>query len=214
MVYQKSSDMYTLNGQLNADTWVAGAADDAAANTDHVGLANQMIARNTVASACPVALDLMIQSSVGSYRYSSDGFPYLKGRSELFFDTMKNSYLKYCDGCEFNWEKHNGVVFLRSSDYARGLGSEGSSMPVVFNAKCRFENRRQFIDGTGAASTAAGGNGLIRDVFMSGNPLMLAIFPRMYLLISPSSGLISSQNISHASAQQVLSQTQAAPMRR
>ena len=150
----------------------------------------------------------MIQSSVGSYVYSSDGHPYLKGRSELFRDTMKNSYLDYCDGCEFKWSRHNGVIFLSSADYARGLGTEGSSMPVVFNAKCRFENRREFIDGSGASCDVSGGTGVLRDGFMFGKPLLLAWFPRMSLAISPSAGLVSSQNISHASALQLLGQTQ------
>ena len=165
--------------------------------------------RNTTAAAAPIALDLMIQSSVGSYVYSSDQWPYLKGRSELFRDTMKNATLEYCDGCEFKWSRHNGVIFLSSADYARGLGSEGSSMPVVFNAKCRFENRREFVDGTGACSNLSGGSGVLRDGFLFGKPLLLAWFPRMSLAISPSAGLVSSQNISHASALQLLSSTQA-----
>ena len=176
-------------------------------STATVGLQNQAIARNTTASAAPIALDLMIQSSVGSYSYS-DSWPHQKSRSQLFRDTMKNATLDYCSGCEFIWERHNGIIFLSSSDYARGLGSEGSSMPVVFNAKCRFENRRELICGTGASADQAGGSAVIRDSFMFGKPLLLAWFPRMSLAISPSAGLVSSQNISHASALQLLSQTQ------
>jgi len=209
-VYQKSTDAYALDVTTKqASTFVMNAVGAPAADQQQcVALRNQAIARNTTASAAPVALDLMIQSSVGSYVYSSDGHPYLKGRSELFRDTMKNSYLDYCDGCEFKWSRHNGVIFLSSADYARGLGTEGSSMPVVFNAKCRFENRREFVDGSGASCDVAGGTGVLRDGFMFGKPLLLAWFPRMSLAISPSAGLVSSQNISHASALQLLGQTQ------
>ncbi len=211
-LYQKSTDMYTLAGSHNAAQWdFTGAAGvPADAQSQGSGLGNQLIARNTTASACPVACDLMIQSSIGSYRYSSEGFPYLKGRSELFRDTLKNAYLDYCDGCEFKWSKHNGMIFLASQDYARGLGSEGSSMPVVFNAKVKFVNMRQFADGTGATYLAANsrGSGVIQDIFMSGKPLLLAWFKRMSIELSPSSAGVKSQNISHASATQLLGQTQ------
>ena len=163
------------------------------------------MARNTASSAAIVALDLMIQSSIGSYSYSSEA-QYLKDRSELFADTIKNSYLDYMDGCEFKWSRHNCCVFLESSSFARGLGSEGSSLPVVFNAKCRFVNRREFIDGTGCASDGARGPGVVRDVII-GKPLFLAFFNRMSISLSPSAALVSSQNVSHASALQLLSQT-------
>jgi len=210
-LYQKSTDAYDLQVSTRAATsfGMGAAGNPPADRVDTVALQNQAIARNTTASAAPIGLDLMIQSSIGSYVYSSDNWPYLKGRSQLFRDTMKNSYLDYCSGCEFIWERHNGVIFLNSADYARGLGSEGSSMPVVFNAKCRFENRREFISGGGASCDQAGGPAALRDGFMFGKPLLLAWFPRMSLALSPSAGLVSSQNISHASALQLLSQTQA-----
>ena len=210
-LFQKSTDAYDLAVTTRGINEANAAAVIAGDRADSALLQNQAVARNTTSSAAPVGLDLMIQSSVGSYRYSSDQWPYMRGRSELFKDTLKNSYLDYCNGCEFNWERHNGVIFLASSDFARGLGSEGSSMPVVFNAKVRFENRREFIDGTGAASDRAGGTPVLRDSFMIGKPLLLAWFPRMSLAISPSAGLVSSQNISHASALQLLSQTNGAP---
>jgi len=205
-VYQKSTDAYThAVTTKQAQTFAMAQGVPAASLASTVALQNQAIARNTTASAAPVALDLMIQSSVGSYTYSSQ-WPYLKTRSELFRDTMKNATLEYCDGCEFKWSRHSGVIFLASQDFARGIGSEGSSMPVVFNAKCRFENRREFVDGSGACSDRAGGSGLLRDSFLFGKPLLLAWFPRMSVIMTPSSGLVTSQNISHASAMQLLGQ--------
>ena len=208
VLLQKSTDAYThdnFNRQGTGEGYTAQAAI-AADRTDTSAFENQFLARNTASSASVVALDLMIQSSVGSYTYSNEA-QYLKGRSELFKDTLKNSYLDYMQGCEFNWDKHNAVVFLESSSFARGLGSEGSSMPVVFQVKARFENHREFIDGTGAASSRARGPAVVKDA-LYGTPLLLAFFPRMSLALSPSAGLVSSQNISHASALQLLSQTQ------
>jgi hypothetical protein len=149
----------------------------------------------------------MIQSSVGSYIFSG-GYPYLKSRSELFRDTMKNGTLEYMDGCEFKWEKHNPLLFLSISDFARGIGSDGASMPISVNCKVRFENHREFVDGTGATADGSGGPCVLRDNFMFGTPLLLAWFPRMSLALSPSASLVSSQNVSHSSALQLLSQTQ------
>ena len=210
-VYQKSTDMYCNSGARTASTWAMGAVGiPAEVDALKAGVANQLIARNTSASACPVGLELMIQSSIGSYRYSSEGFPHLKGRSELFRDTLKNAYLDYCDGCEYKWAKHNGIIFLSSDMYARGLGSEGSSMPVVFNAKVKFVNLREFADGTGCTYLTANsrGSGVVRDSFMHGKPLLLAWFKRVSIELSPSSAAVKSQNVSHASATQLLGQTQ------
>ena len=208
-VLQKSTDAYTLDTAAKVGNAVGYTAQGAVGPDlqDTCGLKNQFIARNTAASASIVGLDLMIQSSVGSYVYSETEAQFLKGRSELFADTLKNSYLDYMGGCEFKWDKHNCIVYLESSDFARGLGSEGSSMPVVFNAKIRYENHREFIDGTGAACDGGRGCGVVRDAIF-GTPLMLAIYSRMSVALSPSAGLISSQNISHSSALQLLSQTQ------
>ena len=208
-VLQKSTDAFTLaNGaRVGNDEGYATQGPVAADVQTTCGFKNQFIARNTASSASIVGLDLMVQSSVGSYVYSESEKQFLKGRSELFADTIKNSYLDYMGGCEFKWDKHNCIVYLESSDYARGLGSEGSSMPVVFNAKVRFENHREFIDGTGAACDGGRGCGVVRDAIF-GTPLMLAIYSRMSIALSPSAGLVSSQNISHSSALQLLSQTQ------
>ena len=209
-VLQKSSDMYSLDMSFNAEgklssNAVLGARGAVTENTKITSaLKHQAIYRNTSASAAIVGLKLQIQSSVGSYEFSSDGYPYLKGRSELFADTIKNAYLGYCDGCEFNWDKHSGIVFLQSCDYARGLSSEGASFPVTIDAKVRFENHRQFCDGTGYASAKSRAPAILQDV-IAGKPVMLACYMRQSLSIAPSSALVSSQNISHSSAVEILS---------
>jgi hypothetical protein len=194
-----------------ATTHTFGAQGIPTANLpDSVAVANQGVSRNTNGALSPVRLDLMIQSSLGSYQYSG-AWPFLKQRSELWKDTLKNATLDYCNGCEDVWQRNSGIIFLSSSDFARGIGSEGSSMPVVFNAKVRFENRREFIDGTGASSEGGGGCAALQDTLcgFKPKPLMLAWYPRMSLAVSPSSALVSSQNISHASALSLLSQTSA-----
>lgn len=205
-VLQKSTDCYTLANTtkesdiIDFSTQGAPAADLQNTQT----LLQQGIARNTVASCAIVGLRLQIQSSVGSYEFSSDGHPYLKGRSELFADTLKNSYLEYCDGSEFIWDRHSGIVFLQSCDYARGLSSEGCSFPITIDATVRFENHRQFCDGTGYSTLSATGPAVLQDC-IQGRPVMLACYMRQSLAISPSSALVSSQNISHSSGIELLS---------
>ena len=204
-VLQKTTDLYTLaTGTVEAVDYDMTASAQVANNTQQTaGLNNQALYRNTAASAAIVGLKLQIQSSVGSYEFSPE-YPHLKGRSELFADTIKNSYLEYCDGCEYNWDRHSGIVFLQSSDFARGLSSEGASFPITIDATCRFENHRQYCDGTGYASLQSLGPAVLRDV-IAGRPLMLALYSRQSLAISPSAALVSSQNISHASAIEILS---------
>jgi hypothetical protein len=210
-VAQKPTDALTLavKGKGAATHLYAAHAVPTADLPDSVAVANQAVSRNTNGCLAPISLDLMIQSSLGSYQYSGS-WPYLKQRSELFRDTLKCATLDYCGGCEDIWTRNNGIIFLSSSDFARGIGSEGSSMPVVFNAKVRFENRREFIDGTGASSDSGGGIAALQDTLcgFKPKPIMLAFYPRMSLAVSPSSALVSSQNISHASALSLLSQTQ------
>ena len=210
-VAEKPKDALSLavKGKGSADHLFAAQAEPTENQAQTVAVANQGVARNTSGSLSPVALDLMIQSSVGSYQYSGS-WPYLKQRSELFKDTLKNATLDYCDGCEDIWQRNNGIIFLSSADFARCLGSEGSSMPVVFNAKIRMENRREFIDGTACSCDSGGGIAALQDTLcgFKPKPIMLAWYPRMSLAVSPSSALVSSQNISHASALQLLSQTE------
>ena len=206
---QKPTDQYTLANRSRSGTtqgFDVQAANQAITADQRISnsLANQFIARNTASACAIVALELQIQSSVGSYRYAGS-YPHLKGRSELFADTIKNSYLEYARGCEFSWEKHLPIVMLQSCEFARGLSSEGASFPVVFNAKVRFENRRQFADGTGYTSDRATGGAVLEDVIDARRPIMLAMYLRQSLAISPSAALVSSQNISHASSIEILS---------
>ena len=70
----------------------------------------------------------------------------------------------------------------------------------------RFAAEREYIAGMGACSKTAnkrGGVAVQRDVIY-GKPIMLQIFDKSALSLSPSSGLLSSQNLSHSSAMDIL----------
>ena len=91
------------------------------------------------------------------------------------------------------------------SDYLRGLTSSGTAYPITVNAEVKFISRREYQDGTGGVSTLSRGPVVLQDK-IAGNPVMLQIFPSQSLQLSASSGLLSSQNLSHAQSQQILSQ--------
>ena len=204
-VLQKSSDLYTFANttkQANIINLTTHGAP-AAGRQDTNALDNQGIVRNTCASASIVGLRLGVQSSVGSYEFSGE-YPFLKGRSELFADTLKNSYLDYCGGSEVVWDRHSCIVFISCSDFARGIGTDGSSFPITVDASVQFENHRQMIDGTGAGSLRAKGPAVLQDV-IAGCPVMLALFPRQSLTITAATARLSAQNMSHSSAVEILS---------
>ena len=163
------------------------------------GLENYFLARNTNACCAVQKFSLEIMSSQGSYTYSSDQYPYLKDRHELFRDVLRHTCPKYLNGDINRWRKHCCIVLLSSSDFARGLSVQGASFPVQYNAKVQFASEREFIQGSGAASTAVGTTGaaVLRDCIY-GTPVMGEIFSSAELRLSPSSGIVSSMNISHA----------------
>ncbi len=208
-VCQKPTSAYTSTVNDHKPTTQLYAANGAATEqlVDSNATQCAAVARNTNGNMAVMALDLRIQSSLGSYTYSSP-WPYLKERSELWKDTLKNANRKFCDGQEDIWTRHNSVVFIAASDFARGIGSPGCSLPVVFEAKVRFENRRQFMSGLAAAGCGSQSMAPLQDTLcgLKAKPLMCMLYPRVSLSVSPSSALVSSQNISHASGLQLLSQ--------
>ena len=206
---QKSIDLTNQEG-INArgittyETWnqypVGGQT---AVDIDDRAVQCQALMRNTLRNASIDKFELSIQSAAGNYVFSNGEFPYLKSRSELYRDIRKHVNLDYPD--EGTWDKFEGAIILHVSDFARSLSSDGTSYPCSFSAKVRFSNKAQHVFGQGATGATAG-NGIYpsRDAIW-GTPLMLGIFPRQSLTLSPSAGILSSMNISHSSAEEILS---------
>ena len=90
--------------------------------------------------------------------------------------------------------------------YARGLCTSGEAFPVNYKARVVFECARQFITGEGACAVGSVGPSVQRDV-IHGNPVMVMIFPNSSLQISPSASLLSSQNLSHSQASEILARS-------
>jgi len=175
------------------------------ARGENGGLENYFLCRNTDSAAAVLQLELQVQSSVGSYSFSGDTFPFNRTKNRLWRDTIKNCVDGYCGGDIEKWHKHQCILVIAASDYMRGLASPGVAYPITLNAEVKFASRREYIDGTGGVSSLSVGTPVFQDK-IAGVPVMLQIFPQQRLQLSASSGLLSSQNLSHAQAQQILSQ--------
>ena len=162
----------------------------------------QYAARNTDANAAITQFSLEIMSVQGSYVYSARRWPWLKTRSDLYRDVAKYCVDSYDD--MDTWFKHNCIILLGVAEFAKGISTSGCSFPCTFKVKARFENFRNFVDGYACASFQGNTLGACQDLIY-GRPIFGMIFPQQSLQINASSALLSSQNISHSSAIELLS---------
>ena len=137
----------------------------------------------------------------GSYIYSSKKWPYVKTRADLYRDTQKYCIDSYDD--QDTWFKHNCIVFLGAAEFAKGISSPGTAFPCTFSVQAEFENWRSYVSDA-CKWPGAGGMSVASDI-IGGRPVLGFIYPQQSLQVSASSALLSSQNISHASAMELLS---------
>ena len=213
-VLEKSPEMFVasdLGGNAAGKKWTS-SQDPATALVDFPNTANtsramtsirnQYLARNTDSNAAITQFQLEIMSVQGSYVYSAEKWPYIKTRSDLYRDVSKYCIDSYDD--QDTWFKHNCIVMLGCEEFAKGISSSGTAFPCTFKVKCQFENHRNYIDGYGCVGVLSTGLGACQDV-IGGRPVLGFIFPQQSLQLSASSALLSSQNISHSSAMELLS---------
>jgi hypothetical protein len=162
---------------------------------------SQYLARNSDGNLAISRFQLEIMSVQGSYIYSSEDYPYVKTKQDLYRDCAK--YM-VPDGDDYDtWLKHNCIILLGVQEYAKGISSSGTAFPCTFTVNAEFENRRQFVDGYGCKSLSGKGLGAAMDV-IGGRPVLGMIYPQQRLEVTASSALLTSQNISHASASEIL----------
>ena len=165
---------------------------------------NQFYARNTASNAAILNFSLEIQSSVGAYTFASDTeYPFIKTKFELWRDHLKNTCKDYCSNDINIWQKNNSCLLLHACDWLRGLTTTNCAFPIQINAVCRFENKREFIDGA-AASSAAGVTPVLHDI-IAGEPVMVMLYPNTSLTLTASSGAASAANFSHSAGLDLLS---------
>jgi hypothetical protein len=216
----KSSDMFVLGG-TDAAAVADGTADDGKGKAINAwnytrgelavnstagaatGLQNYFLCRNTDACASIEQISLEIQSSVGAYSYSDDSFPFARTRQQLFRDHLRYCTTDYLGGDFDKWTRHQGCLLLGADSFIRGLATTGSSFPISLNAKVKFASRRQYVDGH-AYTGESYQPGVLRDV-IQGTPVMCQIYDGGSLALTASSGVLSSQNLGHAQAMEILS---------
>ena len=94
-------------------------------------------------------------------------------------------------------------MLLGVQEYAKGISTSGTAFPCTFTVQATFENRRSYVDGYACASPEGAGLGACQDI-IGGRPVLGMIYPQQRLEITASSALLTSQNISHASATEIL----------
>ena len=208
VVLEKSMDLVNLEN-LNTHMFLdhEPLANAQPANAHDQGRATTKFkiayaARNSDGNAAISQFHLEIMSVQGSYIYSSDKWPYVKNRCDLYRDVQKYCVDTYDD--QDTWFKHNCIVLLGAAEFAKGISSPGAAFPCTFTVKCRFENWRCYVDGLACKFPLNGGLCAQSDI-IGGRPVLGFIYPQQSLQISASSALLSSQNISHASALELLS---------
>mgnify|MGYP003710630059 CR=1 FL=1 len=206
----KSSDLFILGGVLDdgqqnrtRDWAYSAVGNPGGARPSRPGLDNYFLCRNSDACASIEQFSLEIQSSVGSYVYSDDVYPFVRTRQELFRDHLRYCVDDYLGGDFDKWSRHQCCLLLGADSFIRGLASPGSSFPISINATVKFSSRREYVDGHACASQS-GMVGVLRDV-IQGEPVMLQIYPQGSLALTASSGILSSQNLGHAQSLDILS---------
>ena len=142
---------------------------------------------------------------MGAYVFSDDAAPYFRTRQELFRDHLRYCVDDYLQGDFDKWSRHQCCLSLGADSFIRGLASDGSAYPITLSCKLEFTSRRQYIDGHAACDEGAGSRiAVLRDV-IQGTPIMAQLYPRGSLSLTASSGILSSQNLGHAQAQDIIS---------
>ena len=194
-----------------ADAVIAAVAEGA--TIDRGSIDGQNFSRNQQKCASIQRFTLEVQASVGSYKYSSDKAPYLRDQSRLWEDVCKYTEKDYCNRDIQEWRKHSCAIILGADSWLRGISTIGTAYPLQITCSAEFVNKSEFFDGCVRASVglahAGGAKGAapqssLRD-FIAGKPLLLCIYDKARLSVSPSAAILSSQNLSHSTAMDLIS---------
>jgi hypothetical protein len=198
-------DSGTGDTGLHVSDWsFARGAPPGVDRGDAAGLTNYFYSRQQDANASIVDFSLSIQSSVGAFVMSSQKYPFIRKKLDLWKYHLKNCVDGYCDSSVQQWSKHKSCLLIHASDFLRGLSTVNCAFPVQFDAEIVFQNRREFIDGNAAACIGKEGPAVMQDC-IAGDPTMCMIFTGGSMTIAPSSAVTAQANLSHASALDILS---------
>ena len=115
----------SLAGANPASALGNGNAAVSAASTAGVAAFVRSIAQNQDSNLAIVRFKCLVQSSVGSFEFSSDSkFPYVQDTRELFSVHKRNCCQAYLEDSGMkDWQDRCCALVLSSSEYMQGLGS-------------------------------------------------------------------------------------------
>ena len=194
------------NEQLMDRILLPGSADLETAHTFNQELAGRYIAQNQASNASIMAIEITVQSAVGSWSFKSSAYPRTRDRDDLWQKHVMNCNDQYCLQGRGKWQDKCSCAYLTCSDWLLGIqSSPGTIFPIILDIKVEFAGR----------STGKGGlcytNGQTRgqqvfDDFICGSPCVVGIFNQQILSIASSSAVVSSQAFSQSTTAAALAQ--------
>ena len=172
--------------------------------------AGRYIAQNQDSNLSIVRLSILVQSSVGSFQFAGDKYPFLRDQQVMWDEHRRNCCTDYFDKSGFSdWQKRGSCVLLSVSQYLHGLGSSaGVAFPIQITCDVEFQNRCQFIEGLYAYDEKAPRGPMVFKDYINARPVLVGIFDKQVLQIASSSAVLSAQNISQASFSQIVASRQ------
>ena len=185
--------------RLNAlvGTAFVGAYDQASCFAQELAARNIAMAQDSNASI--TAVEIVIQSAVGSFAFRDSGEHYLQDRDRLWNVHVRNCHANYCEAGRGVWADKESCLLLSSSDYLIGLStSPGTVFPITLDVKVRFANRATYSGGA-CFSLGQGVKGKCQfEQIIIGEPTLVGCFHQNVMSIAASSSVLSSQAFSQA----------------
>jgi len=166
-------------------------------NINATKFAGRYIAQNQDSNLAIVKLNLVVQSSVGTFEVSGDKYPFLRDQQNVWDQHKRNCNAEYfADGGFLDWQKRGCCVLLSVSQYLHGLGSSaGVAFPIQISATVSFENKCAFIEGLYANDPSIKGPIVWKD-YIRARPVIVGIFDKQVIQIASSSAVLSALNMS------------------
>lgn len=172
--------------------------------------AGRYIAQNQDSNLAIDRLSILVQSSVGSFKTTTDGYPYLRDQHIMWDEHRRNCCTDYFDKSGLSdWQKRGCCILLSVSQYLHGLGSSaGVAFPIQVSCDVSFVNKCQFIEGLYAYDEKGPRGPMVFKDYINARPVLVGIFDKQVLQIASSSAVLSAQNISQASFSQIVASRQ------
>ena len=189
--------VFTQRATLNTAVVNFGLVGDIT-TTFNQELAARNIAMAQDSNAAIIAIEIVVQSAIGSFAFRDESEPYLQDRDVLWRKHVRNCHAKYCPAGRGAWQDRECCALLASSDFLLGLQtSPGTAFPVTLDVKVLFANRAAYRGGACFSTGVTRGQMMFEDIII-GEPTLVGLFHNNVLSIAASSAVLSSQSFSQA----------------